>query len=85
MTAMTAMTATTATTDARLGEMPGNPQLPLTDQPQHPLAVTGDAGNRAQDPNNFDSLTIDVTVTINGVAHTEKALIDSGSQANFIS
>jgi hypothetical protein len=47
--------------------------------------VTGDAGNRAQDPNDFDSLTIDVTVTINGVAHTEKALIDSGSQANFIS
>ena len=47
--------------------------------------MTGDAGNRAQDPNNYDSLTIDVTVTIDGTTHTEKALIDSGSQANFIS
>ena len=37
------------------------------------------------DLGDFDSLTIDVTVTINGVAYTEKALIDSGSQANFIS
>jgi hypothetical protein len=26
-----------------------------------------------------------VVVTIDGVTHTEKALIDSGSQANFIS
>jgi hypothetical protein len=47
--------------------------------------VTGDAGNRAHDLNNFNSLTIDVTVTINGTTHTEKALIDSSSQANFIS
>ena len=37
------------------------------------------------DLGDFDSLTIDVTVTIDGVAYTEKALIDSGSQANFIS
>jgi hypothetical protein len=47
--------------------------------------VTGDARNRAHDLNNFDSLTINVTVTIDGTTHTKKALIDSGSQANFIS
>ena len=47
--------------------------------------VTATTGRGAREPTDFESLTIDVTVTIDGVTHIEKALIDSGSQANFIS